>query len=92
MGSLKPNAFGLFDMLGNVSEWCLDIYTKYRSAAADEPLDGRVIDVSHYMAERGEGYSDPVRTIRSANRRPTYPQMNVYPLGFRIARTLEPNK
>ena len=90
VGSLKPNGFGLFDMFGNVSEWCLDIYTKNLAAETDE-LNRRIVDRSVQVVERGGGFSSSVRAIRSANRRFAVPQTISYSIGFRIARTLEPN-
>jgi serine/threonine protein kinase/formylglycine-generating enzyme required for sulfatase activity len=90
VGSLKPNAFGLFDMLGNVSEWCFNVYVRDFAAEADGALNRRVID-RQSMVERGGGYSTSVRTIRSANRRYNLPSNSSFSIGFRIARTLEAN-
>ena len=92
VGSVKPNAFGLFDMLGNVSEWCLDIYARRLSAETETSPNRRGVDRSVSVVERGGGYSTSVRTIRSANRKPSIPQASSFSLGFRIARTLDPNK
>jgi eukaryotic-like serine/threonine-protein kinase len=92
VGSLKPNAFGLFDMLGNVAEWCLDVYVKDLAAHTDEAVNGRTISRSVQLVERGMGFADSVRTVRSANRRPALPLWFSYSTGFRIARTLEPGR
>ena len=92
VGSVKPNAFGLFDMLGNVSEWCLDVYSRKMSAETDAALNHRLVDRSATVVERGGGYSSSLRTIRSANRKPSLPQTSSYSIGFRIARTLDPNR
>jgi eukaryotic-like serine/threonine-protein kinase len=92
VGSLKPNAFGLFDMLGNVSEWCLDVYVKDRATETDVALNRRTIDRYVQLAERGGDFNTSAQKIRSANRRYSIPQKTSYSVGFRIARTLEPNQ
>jgi formylglycine-generating enzyme required for sulfatase activity len=92
VGSVKPNAFGLFDMLGNVSEWCLNIYSRKISAETDTVLNQRMVDRSVSVVERGGGYSTSVRTLRSANRKPSFPQAISFSIGFRIARTLNANR
>jgi serine/threonine protein kinase/formylglycine-generating enzyme required for sulfatase activity len=92
VGSLKPNAFGLFDMLGNVSEWCIDIYNKGRPADSADALTGHPIDRLVQLSQRGEGFNNSARALRSANRQFNIPQAISYSTGFRIARTLPPNK
>jgi formylglycine-generating enzyme required for sulfatase activity len=88
VGSLKPNAFGLYDMLGNVSEWCLDVYARDLPAKSDDAISRRAIDRLVYLAQRGGGFSSGVRTIRSANRRYSLSQATSFSVGFRIVRTL----
>jgi serine/threonine protein kinase/formylglycine-generating enzyme required for sulfatase activity len=92
VGSLKPNAFGLFDMLGNVSEWCIDIYKRDRPADSADAFTGRAINQSVVVAHRGSGFGSSVRKVRSANRTPSSPVQTFFSVGFRIARTLNPNK
>jgi formylglycine-generating enzyme required for sulfatase activity len=75
-------------MLGNVSEWCFNVYVRDFAAETDDALNRRVID-RQSMVERGGGYSTSVRTIRSANRRYNLPSNSSFSIGFRIARTLE---
>ncbi|THV27136.1 formylglycine-generating enzyme family protein [Glycomyces paridis] len=67
-----PNAWGLHDMLGNVWEWCWDLYD------ADEYADYRVI--------RGGGWFDDHWSCRAGVRRKTMPTLRIDDLGFRPAR------
>ena len=89
VGSFKPNAFGVYDMLGNVSEWVEDVsHYDYDGAptdgsawvTGDEP-DSRVL--------RGGSYylNDP-KHLRPAWRSSAYPDTVSSGYGFRIARTL----
>jgi formylglycine-generating enzyme required for sulfatase activity len=76
--SLKPNAWGLYDMLGNVSEWTLDQYdaSAYQklSNGAKDPL---AAPVSKYpKVVRGGSYLDEAKELRCANRIASDPSWN----------------
>jgi formylglycine-generating enzyme required for sulfatase activity len=85
VGSLGvANAFGLFDMHGNVWEWCEDWYGPYPSAEATDPVgpgsgSSRVI--------RGGGWYSYAVICRSADRGKVAPGARNYGIGFRLLRT-----
>jgi len=75
VGQKEPNIWGLYDMLGNVWEWCSDIY--------DETVYGT------YRILRGGGWNDEERGCIATNRRRSHPHsFKIDDLGFRIARNL----
>jgi formylglycine-generating enzyme required for sulfatase activity len=73
VGLKQPNAWGLYDMLGNVWEWCSDVY--------DETTYGT------YRIIRGGGWYDEPRSCLATNRRRSHPtKFKIDDLGFRVAR------
>jgi len=74
VGQKEPNQWGLYDMLGNVWEWCSDVY--------DEKVYGS------YRIFRGGGWNDTERGCLASNRRRSHPTFYIDDLGFRIARSL----
>lgn len=73
VGQKKPNAWGLFDMLGNVWEWCTDLY--------DTEVYGS------YRIFRGGGFCDQERSVMATTRRRSHPlKFKIEDLGFRIAK------
>lgn len=73
VGGKLPNAWGLYDMLGNVWEWCTDIY--------DETVYGE------YRVFRGAGWCDQERSVMATTRRRSHPySFKIDDLGFRIVR------
>ena len=82
VGQGLPNGVGLFDMLGNASEWCQDIYSKQADAQARAT---RYSPFAKYV-NRGSEFSSNERMVRTANRR-FDPPTPAYSRGFRIRRT-----
>jgi len=81
---LKPaNAWGLYDMHGNVWEWCWDWYGSYSSDAQTNPL-GASSGTDRVL--RGGGWFDSAGFLRSASRDYFSPNRRAYDLGFRLVR------
>jgi formylglycine-generating enzyme required for sulfatase activity len=68
-----PNQWNLFDMIGNVWEWCWDVF--------DPGVYGP------YRVFRGGGWQDHPRACRASCRRKSHPTFRIDDLGFRLARS-----
>ncbi len=78
VGQKKPNAWGLYDMLGNVAEWTLDQYdSAYFSNIQDGALDPSIPPGNQYpKSVRGGGYLDKPAALRCASRGQSNPAWN----------------
>jgi formylglycine-generating enzyme len=89
VGSYKPNAWGLFDMHGNVLEWCLDWHGPYDKADQTDPVgrtDGYAKIARGWCFHRPERVRDPLKYWRSANRSGFLPEDANRLTGLRVAR------
>ncbi|NNE70559.1 MAG: SUMF1/EgtB/PvdO family nonheme iron enzyme [Rhodothermales bacterium] len=70
VGSAAPDALGLYDMLGNVSEWMLDEYrADYGAVLAEQPEDPWVQPTAlHPRTVRGGAFDDPIELMRCGDR------------------------
>ncbi|CAL1516771.1 SUMF1/EgtB/PvdO family nonheme iron enzyme [Chitinophaga sp. MM2321] len=76
-GELKPNAWGLYDMLGNVAEWMLDQYDEdFYSTSVDSISPVRLPTTKHPRTVRGGHYNDQPDGLRSADRVKSEPSWN----------------
>ncbi|HQC37809.1 MAG TPA: SUMF1/EgtB/PvdO family nonheme iron enzyme, partial [Thermotogota bacterium] len=85
VGEKAPNEYGIYDLSGNVWEWCHDRYGPYPGVAAVNPIGPETGDM---RAIRGGAWSLAAPSARIANRNYASPVRASNDLGFRIARTL----
>jgi formylglycine-generating enzyme required for sulfatase activity len=89
VGSFKPNAFGLYDMVGNVWEWVEDCYQdNYNGAPADGSAE--TAGGCNERVVRGGSWDFYPQDLRSASRARNSTANRIYDTGFRVGRTLSP--
>lgn len=89
VGSFLPNAFGLYDMLGNVWEWCADHWHDSYDGAPTDGAPWTTLGSEGRRSLRGGSWGSRPRTVRAAYRsRGVTGIRNANP-GFRVARTLQ---
>ena len=74
----KPNALGLYDMTGNVWEWCQDWY---------DPYDFSNLQATNCKVLRGGGWLNEPKRLRITFREPAFPECRYYCFGMRLALT-----
>ena len=81
VGRTAANPWGLFDMHGNVEEWCLDWYGPYLERDASDPTGAPEGD---FRVTRGGSHSTEPYYLRSANRAAALPEERNWLIGFRV--------
>ena len=82
VGQTPPNAWGLYDVHGNVEEWVFDWYGPYESGRQTDPV-GRA--TGDFRVTRGGSHSTEAYFLRSENRMGTLPEDKQGLIGFRVA-------
>ena len=86
VGSYRPNAFGLYDVQGNVWELCQDRYAEdYHLSSREDPQGGLV---GEGVVTRGGGYGNPENQVRLSVRNGVLANYRDESIGFRLVKTI----
>ncbi len=88
VGCYRPNAWGLYDMHGNVFEWCLDVFEAFDETPKTDPVGPFPESSRSYRVGRGGSWREGERDCRCATRQGQDPAMTYWStsvLGFRLA-------
>ena len=89
VGSFEPNKWDLYDMHGNVGEWCYDYYGEYDLNSTNNPIG---VTSSNTKVYRGGGWNDYAKHLRSSYRASLEPTQAMSNIGFRIVRNGDGDK
>lgn len=81
VGTTTPNRWGLFEMHGNVEEWCYDWYGTYNDSTVTDPCGPQR---GEFKVTRGGSHHTPEKYLRSANRMAMLPSDSHSLTGFRV--------
>ncbi len=85
VGSFSPNGWGLYDMIGNINEYCFDWYASYPAEAQTDPMGSAD---SGYQVLRGGAFNIFGPRCHSGSRHPMQPEMALDFMGMRMVRTV----
>lgn len=86
--SFSPNKWGLYNIHGNVAEWCFDYYGAYDLENTDNPSG---TTTGTLRVNRGGGWNDYAKHLRCAYRASTTPDQKMSNIGFRVVRNGDNN-
>ena len=78
---LKPNELGIYDMSGNVKEWCEDFFGLYTTKEEDNPIGSRI---GYSRVLRGGSFRSSKKTCRVFHRDCAFPDTKGDNIGFRL--------
>ncbi|MEW6737970.1 MAG: formylglycine-generating enzyme family protein [Acidobacteriota bacterium] len=92
VGSYDPNEFGIYDIIGNVAEWCYDWYKEdyYQDSPTQDPM-GPDSGLFIYRITRGGSWADPINFCRISFRNAATIPYNSASIGFRVVKIPKSN-